>query len=47
MGTAFTVRQGDELYVYVRGLLVMKKWLDGRQPTALFQSAPAQTLWLR
>jgi hypothetical protein len=25
--TTYSIRHGDEVYVYVRGLLIMKRWL--------------------
>lgn len=40
----FTIVQGREVYVYVRGRLVMKRWLD-TGAACLFQVAPTATYW--
>lgn len=39
-----TVKIGNELYVFVRGQLVMKRWLD-TGITATFHVAPKGTRW--
>ena len=36
---------GDNVFIYVRGQLVMKLWLK-THAAALFQLAPAQAVWL-
>lgn len=44
MTATFAVTIGNEVYVYVRGQLVMKRWLDtGRSVT--FHVAPAGVRW--
>lgn len=42
--TGFTVRCGNAILIYVRGVLVAKHWDTGAM--ALFQIAPTQTMWL-
>ena len=43
----FAVRIDDEVYVYVRGRLVMKRWLRRDKPSAsaTFHVSPAWTVW--
>lgn len=47
--TAFAITRGDEVYVYVRGQLVMKRRLGSEEEarTALFQLIPWFTHWLK
>lgn len=47
--TSFAVTRGDEVYVYVRGQLVLKRRLlsDGEARSALFQLIPRFTYWLK
>lgn len=40
----FTTRIGDELYVFVRGVLVMKRWLSTGL-SATFHVLPAGVRW--
>lgn len=42
--TTFTVTRGNEVYVYVLGRLVMKRWLD-TGVSVTFHVAPAGTRW--
>lgn len=42
--TTYSVRFGDEVYVYVRGWLVMKRWLSAGV-SATFQVAPSGVQW--
>ncbi len=42
--TTFTKQVGDELYVYVRGVLVMKRWLN-TGVSATFHVAPEGVHW--
>ncbi len=44
--TTFTVVTVDHVFVYVRGLLVLKTYRDRRQPTWLFQVFPSQAIQL-
>lgn len=44
--TTFTVRLGDEVYVYVRGHLVMKRWLR-TGVSATFHVNPSGVRWNR
>ena len=40
----FSMKVGNELYVYVRGRLVYKRWLDS-DVSVTFHVAPAGTRW--
>jgi hypothetical protein len=42
--TTFSIRVGDEVYVYVWGRLVMKRWLR-TGISATFHMAPAGVHW--
>jgi len=42
--TTFSVRRGNELYVYVLGRLVMKRWLD-TGVSATFHVLPYGVRW--
>lgn len=44
MNATFAERIGDEVYVYVRGRLVMKRWLR-TGVSATFHVAPSGTMW--
>lgn len=44
MTTTYSVRVGDEVYVYVRGVLVMKRWLL-TGTSATFHTAPSGVHW--
>jgi hypothetical protein len=44
--TTYSVRRGNEVYVYVLGRLVMKRWL-GESVSATFHVAPAWVRWSR
>ena len=46
VSATFGVRSGDEVYVYVRGRLVMKRWLR-TGVSATFHVAPAGVRWSR
>lgn len=46
MTTTFAIRVGDELYVYVRGRLAMKRWLR-TGVSAVFHVAPSGVAWTR
>lgn len=47
--TTFAITRGDEVYVYVRGHLVMKRRprSDEKACSALFQLIPRFTYWLK
>ena len=40
------VRRGNELYIYVRGQLILKKRIDACVPTILYQTCPVQAVVL-
>lgn len=42
--TTYSTRIGNEVYVFVRGRLVMKRWLDSGV-SATFHVAPAGVRW--
>lgn len=42
--TIYSVRRGNEVYVYVRGQLVMKRWLN-TNISVTFHVAPAGVRW--
>lgn len=42
--TTYSVRYGNEVYIYVRGHLVMKRWLDTGM-SATFHVAPRWVRW--
>jgi hypothetical protein len=42
--TNYSERLGNEVYVYVRGRLVMKRWLD-TVASVTFHVAPAGVRW--
>lgn len=42
--TTYSLRIGDEVYVYVRGHLVMKRWLK-TSTSATFHTAPSGVHW--
>jgi hypothetical protein len=44
MNATFSERRGEEVYVYVRGLLVMKRW-PRKGVSATFHVAPAGVRW--
>lgn len=44
MNVTFSERIGHEVYVYVRGRLVMKRWLN-TGVSATFHVAPSGTRW--
>lgn len=44
MSATFTERVGDEVYVYVRGRLVMKRWLS-TGVSVTFHINPAWCAW--
>lgn len=44
MKPSFTYVTEDHVFVYVRGVLVMKTYRRSSQPTWLFQTAPSQAL---
>ena len=44
MSATFTFQRDDELYVYVRGRLVMKRWL-GTGVSATYHVAPTGVRW--
>lgn len=46
LSTTFAVQRGDELFVYVRGVLVMKRWLS-TGVSATFHVAPSGVRWNR
>jgi len=46
MTATFTIRDGDELRVYVRGLLAMKRWLR-TGASVVFHVAPSGVRWGR
>lgn len=43
-GVTYPVRVGDEVYVYVRGRLVMKRWLN-TAVSVTFHVAPSGVRW--
>lgn len=44
MTATFSEVRGREVYVYVRGRLVMKRW-PHTGTSVMFQVAPEQTIW--
>lgn len=46
MTATYSIRKGDEVYIYVRGVLVMKRWLK-TGVSATFHVAPSGVRWNR
>ena len=42
--TTYAEHRGDEVWIYVRGQLVMKRWLKSAV-SAVFHTAPAGSRW--